>query len=327
MSSGNSKSLLGTPKQAIVNHAGVRYLDFRKTLSASYVRAWTDISLTLVVGAALSVVLLWTQNQHPWMAWFTIPVGAVFIGYLMAMLQLFWHEAAHRFLAPNGTLNDLLSNLFIGIWVGQDIASYRKVHFPHHKHHGETGDTERSYFEPLTLRFIVESLTGIHVLRVLRSRETHLGGAGDEETRSRSPMRFLMLAAGLLLNGAIVLVALRTGNWPFAIAWIVGIGSVFPFFASLRQLLEHRSTDASDEIDYREVPHGAVNRMFGAGIVASTFGAAGFNRHLLHHWDPTIPYTALPDVEHFLLNSDWGEELNSTRTTYFAAFKSLYHLS
>ena len=35
----------------------------------------------------------------------------------------------------------------------------------------------------------------------------------------------------------------------------------------------------------------------GDGPLASTLGGAGFNRHLLHHWEPKISYTRFRELE------------------------------
>jgi hypothetical protein len=81
-------------------------------------------------------------------------------------------------------------------------------------------------------------------------------------------------------------------------------------------LLEHRAEDARADVDYRVTDHGAVSRMFGDSLVARTFGGAGFNRHLLHHWEPTVSYTRLAELERFLLDTDAAAVVQARRTTY-----------
>lgn len=93
------------------------------------------------------------------------------------------------------------------------------------------------------------------------------------------------LLIGAALNGAIVIVAIMMSWYILAASWTIGILVVFPFFGAVRQLLEHRGEYAHKSQDYTLIPHGEVNRMFGDGPLASTLGAAGFNRHLLHSWE------------------------------------------
>jgi hypothetical protein len=90
----------------------------------------------------------------------------------------------------------------------------------------------------------------------------------------------------------------------------------FPCATTVRQLVEHRKFKARCQQDFRHEVHGAVNRMFGTGFVARYFGSAGFNRHLLHHWDPAISYTRFDEMEGFLLRTTIAEELESHRTGY-----------
>src|SRR5262249_47188483 len=108
-----------------------------------------------------------------------------------------------------------------------------------------------------------------------------------------------------------------------AVAWAAGLLSVYPFFNALRQLLEHRDELADDSVNYAEVAHGRINRLFGDSLLAQAVGGAGFNRHLLHHWEPQVSYTRLADVEAFVLKTDYAELFRSRQTTYPRAFREL----
>ena len=78
------------------------------------------------------------------------------------------------------------------------------------------------------------------------------------------------------------------------------------------------------DVDYASVPHGETNRIFGDGIMSAMLGGAGFNRHLLHHWDPQLSYTRLRDLEAFLLETELAASVEDSRTTYGRAFSSLF---
>src|SRR5262249_27645791 len=120
----------------------------------------------------------------------------------------------------------------------------------------------------------------------------------------------------------ICILAITAGVW-ISLAWFFGMVALFPLFSSLRQLLEHRDIAASRDLDYGKVPHGAVSRLFGSGLIASTFGGAGFNRHLLHHWDPLIPCTRLIEVERFLLDTSAAGLIRQATTSYWRTFLGL----
>lgn len=304
----------------LVDAAGVRFRDLRKTLTPRYGRVWLEIALGhLALALALGATALATSV--PAMLLAAIP-GALAVGYAMAFIQLYFHEAAHFLLAPKRAWNDLLANAFIGMWIGQDIKRYRPIHFAHHRDLGTAEDTERTYFEALTVRFIVEALFGVRVVRVLALRRRALRDAAPSQPRTKpapAGSRWPLLL-GLTVHGAIVLGLLASQRWAALFAWLAGIGTVYPLLTSLRQLLEHRALPNADGVT---PPYAAAHRLFGAGPFASTFGAAGFNRHLLHHMEPQLSCTRLGELEAYVLRTERARWLAEHRTSYARAFTSL----
>jgi hypothetical protein len=117
---------------------------------------------------------------------------------------------------------------------------------------------------------------------------------------------------------------LLTGHWTFLFIWCSGFGVFFPFFATIRQLLEHRDELAHHTTDFTKVPHGKISRLFVHTILSSSFGAAGFTRHMIHHWDPQLSYTQLGAAEAFLMNCEHTAPiLNTSRTSYLQTVKKL----
>jgi fatty acid desaturase len=222
---------------------------------------------------------------------------------------LFIHEAAHFGLSADRAANDRLANRLICWQVGTDIASYRDTHWRHHRSLGGSEDTEVSYRNRLSLRFLASMITGVHAMRVFMSRETAGKPAG-----ARSLPRPLLI--GVAAHVVILIVLAAFVSWYCALAWVAGMGVFFPLFATLRQLLEHRPLTGQEE-------RGAVTRMFGTGPVSSTFGGAGFNRHMLHHLEPQVSYTRLGDLEAYLLTTSARDEIDARRTTYWGAFRAL----
>jgi fatty acid desaturase len=315
-------------RSAAVGPDGVSYARFVAGLSSAHYRVvWRDIACgyaALAGGLALAVAL---QGRV------SLPVGivlavasSILIGGAIAFLQLFFHEAAHYNLARRKKTNDLLANLVLGALVGQDIRAYRKVHLAHHEHLGTTGDTERTYRNALNWRFAAEALTGIHLARVMIGRERGSDGTARPDAQpSKGPSdkpSQKMLLLGLLLNAAVILGLLFTGYWIAALAWVLAMLSVFPFLASIRQLLEHRWPSADSDRD--DVPM-AHTRMFDDGWLACVLGGAGFNRHLLHHWAPQVSYTRLPELESFLATTTIRTTIDERRTTYGRALRELWN--
>jgi fatty acid desaturase len=251
-------------------------------------------------------------------------LGAVAVGYGVAYLQLFLHEASHYHLARERALNDRLCDAVISWHVGTTVSRYRPIHFAHHRYLGTRSDTENSYFRPLGFRLILATLTGVHALRILVHRRRQLArlpAAADGPV----PRGSSGLVRGILLHGLVATGAFALSGWPGPGAWLLGVGAFFPVFATVRQLLEHRSADADPSADYTHQDHGALTRMFGAGPLASTFGGAGFNRHLLHHWEPQVAYTRLGDLERYLDGSSAAPILAARRSQYLRTLALLWN--
>jgi fatty acid desaturase len=308
-------------REQLVNAAGLSFRDFRKALRPRYTLVWLHLLCGHLALLAVAVAAIAMDVAYPRLLPVTILVSALLFGYAHAYIQLFFHEAAHFNIASGKRLNDVLANVFIGVLVGQDIRAYRVIHMMHHRELGTTLDSERTYFRALSIRFLVETLTGIQVLRVLSGREALLQSPGEGPSRVTGRVLKIICA---LLNGAIVLGAAWLGFWSLAIGWTLGFLAVFPFFGAVRQVLEHRDENALSDVDYSRTAHGAINRLFGDGPLASTLGGAGFNRHLIHHWEPQISYTRLREVEGFLMQTAAADDLRRRQTTYLRTFARLF---
>ena len=307
-------------KGSIRNSAGLTFYEFRRTLRPKFFVVWTHIILAYVVLVFTALLIIRYGGSS--LAGYLISIfgGAFLFGYTIAFILLFFHEAAHYNLAGQRGVNDILANIFVGAIVGQDINNYRPIHWGHHRFLGTTMDTEQSYFDPLDTKFIVQSLLGVKAFTVLSKREAKLK---SDQSSAVSSMIGRQLVIGLLLNGLIVGLGIISGNYQMAAAWVGGMLIVFPFFAAVRQVLEHRDENARSDVDHHTVAHGVINRLFGDGIIADTLGGAGFNRHLLHHWDPQLSYTRLRDLEQYLMDTPLAAALASRQTTYFKTFVRL----
>lgn len=310
-------------RDPLVNSAGVTLRDFRKTLTPKYHVVWVQMlagHLALLAIAAFAIALdLYLPKFLP----LTIVGCGLLFGYTISYILLFFHEAYHYNIAKDRELNDLLANLLIGSLVGQDIKTYRQIHLAHHRYLGTPSDPEHSYFDALTLQFILESLTGIRVFKGLLGREKFIQSKQSPVPASISVIS-TQFGLGVALNGLIVILSGWLGYWSLTGAWILGMLIFFPFFSSVRNVLEHRDEFARIEVDYYSTPRRPVTRMFGDGLIASTFGGAGFNRHMLHHWEPQISYTRLKDLEKFLLDTEASDSLKTNPPGYFQTFGRLF---
>ncbi len=307
-------------RDKLVNGNGQTFKEFRRTLTPRYASVWRDIALghLALLGTCAALVLL--DARYP-RAWPLLALAGAFpIAYTIAYISLFFHEAAHYGLAAARSRNDFVADLFVGSLTGQSIKAYRIVHFDHHRLLGTHTDTEHSYFDALNVRFVIESLFGVRLVRVLLSRRAHVA-ARAKDTRPTGTRGMLLL--GLGLNVAVMVGAAWARSWSLLLAWPFGMLVMHPAINALRQLLEHRRYDALSSVDYNVQDQGVTTRMFGAGPLASTLGGAGFNRHLLHHWEPQLSYTRFAELERFLLETAAADAVRSVSTSYARAFVTL----
>jgi fatty acid desaturase len=314
-------------KATLVDEEGVRYRDFRASLETRWAVVWMHVALGY--GALAALVALLAVFADISAAGIAVAVaGGLAIGYTLEFLSNFFHEAAHYNVAPGRARNDRVANVLIAWMFGRSIQAYRRIHFQHHRALGTTMDSENSYFDGLGAGYLAAGLFGLKAVRTMRRyREVEREQAardGGPEQGPVSRLGWMAVAAGIDLGVAALL--LVVGSPIAAIAWLWGVLFVFPFFGSLRQLLEHRSEDADSRVDYRKVDHGATNRLFGDGPLASTLGSAGFNRHALHHWEPTVSYTRLRDIQRYLEGTDLAPAIRERRTTYADTFLRLLEL-
>jgi fatty acid desaturase len=303
-----------------VRDAGaVSYAEWRKGLQPNYGKAWRDIALGFVFLVGIPVVSGFLPQERLLPAIAEVLIGGLLTGFTLAYLASFLHEAGHFNLHRDKKKNDKLADIFLGILFGISIKAYRKIHWQHHLQLGMPDDTETSYFNALTPGFFLESFTGIHLLKVIAKKSGH-----HLLTDNMKKQSFRMLLACAVLHLAIMVSLLVAHLWVTAAIWVTAMLIFFPFFATVRQLLEHRSELAEKNTDYTKEAHGKLSRIFASDLFSRLFGSAGFNKHMIHHWDPNISYTRLNEIEEFLSRCDSTRELVATsRTTYFKTLRKL----
>ena len=128
----------------------------------------------------------------------------------------------------------------------------------------------------------------------------------------------------LVCQGMIAVALFKFVNGYLAATWLFSMVITDPFLEKLRQTLEHRNGDKKYNKTSTMSEGLAVNQMFGIGFFSRYFGGAGFNRHLLHHLDPSISSTRFDEFEEFLMRSSCASEINECRNTYWNKFKELF---
>jgi len=283
------------------------YVGLRQSLKPRFVLVWVDLGLThlLFIGSLYGAAV--------GKSWIQAPGWALAIGLTLHRLSLFLHEAAHFNVGRSKRANDLLTDVLISPFVLTSIGAYRPGHMLHHRHLGTASDPERSYQHPLNPKFLISGLVGLRVIEVVRSRES-----GNASLRSLRGVA--VPAIGVVIYAGLFALGLIRSNWQYSLALVAGVISIFPLVGSLRQLLEHRA-----DRDHFLSPSGStVTRSFPTAPLGWLLGAAGFNRHLAHHWDPGISYTRLRQLERHLVNTSAESILEARRNGYLVTFLSLW---
>jgi fatty acid desaturase len=316
-------------RPSIHDPRGASYRELRAGLEPRWAVVWADLGATTAVAWGLPLLLATLERRRASRPLIALG-GAAAVGAAVQRVGLFLHEGSHFNLAPTKPANEIVTNATAGAMVLADVRAYRPGHMEHHRSLGTVDDPERSYFEALDWRFIAKGLLGARVLAVLRLRTPDPSSAPSPASApvpAPTGASRLVPLTGALLHATVVATALRKRRPATAFAWAAGVGSVYPLLGSLRQLLEHRDERASRSTDYATVDHGALSRMFTPSRWSWILGGAGFNRHLLHHWDAGISYTRLKDLEARLASTGVGPLIDSRRSSYTTTFVRLWKSS
>jgi len=140
------------------------------------------------------------------------------------------------------------------------------------------------------MAFLLETFTGIHALRVFLFSEKVREEWEEIPGLPRPKKSRLPLILDSLVHLVLVLCLLIAGR---GLRRWHGL-SRGHIFCILRYVApDSRTSRGGRRIGRKLLPKfpTAPDRLFGDDFFSCTFGGAGFNRHLLHHWEPQISYT------------------------------------
>jgi fatty acid desaturase len=306
-------SSFGPLRVQLHDASGLSYREFRAKLSPRWGVVWLDAVATWLALAASVAIAIAAEQWGVLASAVVAGVTIVPVGVAIHRLGLFVHEGVHRNVAP-GRANDVVTNLLGGVATLTDVRDYRPIHMAHHRYLGTAEDTERTYMARLDLQFVARAMIGLHVRGILRHRKTM-----DFGRRHRS-----VVVSGALFHVAIVLLLVWTGHLAAAAAWCAGVLVCYPLVQSSRQLLEHRPDDAVGNLSAEGAALSTFTRLFSDDPVGPFIGGAGFNRHLLHHWDPGLSYTRFRAMDAWLRGTSVAEIMGARCTSYAATFRRLW---
>ena len=271
---------------------------------------------------AFALMTFWVFNGNTVVSVCISILAPIYFSYWKQAFTVFLHEAAHYNLTKNKKLNDLISNLILTPFTGLWVKQYRDHHWEHHKSFGQNGDTETSYVLPLNVRGIIESLTGIYLVKTAM-RYLNVASATNEkrEVNLSSSLQFVAGLTIMLSAQLLIAVLLFFFINPYAgFVWMFSVFITDPLIAKIRQTLEHRNEHDKVSSSFLENNDLGVNQIFGNDFFSRYFGGAGFNRHLLHHLDPSVSYTRFDEFERFLQENGSYDYIERRRVSYLSKF-------
>jgi fatty acid desaturase len=244
-----------------------------------------------VIGLAFAIGVVWPV---------TIPLAVMIIGARQLGLAILMHDAAHRALHPNPTIND-----FVGEWFcNGGLQRYRPYHLTHHKLAQQTDDPDLVLSAPFPIsraslrRKIVRDLTGqtffkqrfgplIAQLKAKKPGQSTWSILAAEAHRQR---RFL-------IGNAILLAGLSAVGlwWAYFALWLLPQASWLPMVTRLRNIAEHACIAQNEPDPMRQA------RTTRAGLIERALIAPYFvNYHCEHHMFMHLPCYSLPRAHRLL---------------------------
>jgi len=249
--------------------------------------------LSVISVYAQTAVLIFLAVHFGPIAW--LPVF-VLMGRAHAQVASLMHEAAHRLLFRNRTLNDFVGRWLIGYPAFTNTDAYRRVHMAHHREEFGPNEPDIALYAnyPISAaswrRKLVRDAQGRTGLRLLRDQ---LRGARSEVAVVRETLFKILAVQAVLIVGAIV-----AGYWwVYPLFWLLPYLTVWRVINRLRSVAEHGGLMASDD---RRIATHSVEQHWTARFFLVPFNI-GF--HLAHHVDAGVPFRNLPKYHQMLVDS------------------------
>ena len=230
---------------------------------------------------------------------FTVLLALAIIGTRQLGVSVLMHEAAHRTLFKNRTVNDTVGNWLCGYPVWSDLGPYRRYHLQHHAKNWTADDPDLKLATPFPVttaslrRKIWRDLTGQTAWkRVKYVLKRDLGGMNVQQFWSNGSWRNLRGVA--LTNLALLGMLAVCGHAALYALWIGAWFTTHHLVVRLRSIAEHAMIP--DPKDPLRNTRTTVARWWERLLIAPNY----VNYHLEHHLIMTVPHYKLPRMHRML---------------------------
>ncbi len=250
------------------------------------------VALLYVQTVGIVVAAVWIDNLFVW------ALAFVLMGRAHAQFAALMHEAAHRLLFRNRTVNDWVGRWLLGFPSFTPVDLYRRGHMAHHR--DEFGPDEpdiplyRGY--PIARasmrRKLTRDATGRTGLKLFKGL---LRGVVSSEPAVRSQARRIVAVQ-------LVLVAIGVAlhhPWVYFILWLAPFLTVWRVINRLRSIAEHGGMQRSK--DRRLTTH-TVRQSWPSRFILVPHHIGW---HLAHHVDAGVPMSNLPKLHAELRRSGY----------------------
>lgn len=262
--------------------------------------------------AALIAVAIWTPGLWHLLAW---PFVFVLMGRTHAQFASLMHEAAHRLLFKNRTLNDWVGRWMLGYPGFTTTDGYRRVHMAHHREEFGPDEPDIALYANYPVlsaslrRKLMRDATGRTGIKLLRQQLRGLR-APDLVVRHTQykiwGLQILMFA-----------VCIATGVWwLYPLFWLLPYLTVWRVINRLRSIGEHGGMMASK--DRRLTTHSVHQHMLARFMLVPY----NIGWHLAHHVDSGVPLRNLPRFHEALREAGYVDDTLEYRS-YPALWKAL----
>ena len=262
--------------------------------------------------AALVTAVIVTPGVWRLLTW---PIVFVLMGRTHAQFASLMHEAAHRLLFKNRTLNDFVGRWLLGYPGFTTTDGYRRVHMAHHREEFGPDEPDIALYAnypvaPASLRRkLMRDATGRTGIRLLRQQLRGLR-APDPVVRHT---QWKIWSVQLAMLGACIVGGVW---WLYPLFWLLAYLTVWRVINRLRSIAEHGGMMASK--DRRITTHSVRQHPFARFMIVPY----NIGWHLAHHVDSGVPLRNLPRFHEALREAGYVDDSLEYRS-YPALWKAL----
>jgi fatty acid desaturase len=257
-------------------------------------RSWLSVVVNWGLVAASFAAVAWWPNPLVIVAAIVV-IGARQLGFAVLM-----HEAAHRSLFSNRTVNDFVGNWLCAFPVWSDLRPYRPYHLQHHAKNWTDEDPDLALATPFPIttesmrRKIWRDVSGQTGWKRLKATVRRDLGLSRGRVKRNFDAGIEALHGVLLTNGVLLAILTLCGHPALYLLWVAAWMTSYSFVMRLRSIAEHAMIpDPADELNNTRT---TIARLWERLLIAPNC----VNFHLEHHLLPTVPHYNLRRMHRML---------------------------